>query len=56
LTVVQVVLLIFVSGRIIVTGAKTRRDIEIALEKVHPILLEYRKLPQLGEPPAKRRR
>ncbi|TFJ87154.1 hypothetical protein NSK_001486 [Nannochloropsis salina CCMP1776] len=41
----KIVLLIFVSGRIIITGAKTRRDMDAALEKLHPILLEYRKMP-----------
>ncbi|GAB5030870.1 tata-box binding protein [Nannochloropsis oceanica] len=41
----KIVLLIFVSGRIIITGAKTKRDMDAALEKLHPILLEYRKLP-----------
>lgn len=40
----KIVLLIFVSGRIIITGAKTKRDMDAALEKLHPILLEYRKL------------
>lgn len=46
----KVVLLIFVSGRIIITGAKSKRDMESALEKLHPILLEYRKVPY--QPPA----
>lgn len=39
----KVVLLIFVSGRIIVTGAKTQKDIENACEKIYPHLNEYRK-------------
>ncbi len=41
----KIVLLIFVSGRIIITGAKAKRDMDAALEKLHPILLEYRKTP-----------
>ncbi len=39
----KIVLLIFVSGRIIITGAKNRRDMDAALEKLYPILLEYQK-------------
>ena len=44
----KIVLLIFVSGRIIITGAKAKGDMDAALEKLHPILLEYRKLPALS--------
>lgn len=40
----KIVLLIFVSGRIIITGAKAKRDMDAALEKLHPILVEYRKV------------
>lgn len=39
----RVVILIFVSGKIVLTGAKTEKDIAEALEKIHPVLVEYRK-------------
>ena len=34
----KVVMLIFTSGKIVLTGAKTREDIEIAYERIHPTL------------------
>ena len=39
----RVVFLIFVSGKIVMTGARTERDLTEAFAKVHPVLLEYRK-------------
>ncbi|OQR93025.1 TATA-box-binding protein [Achlya hypogyna] len=36
--------LIFVSGKIVICGAKETNDMRLALEKMHPLLLEYRKL------------
>jgi len=38
MVVPKIVLLIFVSGKIVLTGAKTRKDIHDAFEKVVPIL------------------
>jgi len=39
----RVVFLIFVSGKIVLTGAKTESDLSEAMAKIHPLLLEYRK-------------
>lgn len=39
----KVVLLIFVSGKVVLTGAKQRQDIYTAFENIYPILLSFRK-------------
>ena len=39
----RIVLLIFVSGKIVLTGAKNREDIYIAYHKILPILSEFKK-------------
>jgi len=39
----RVVFLIFVSGKIVITGAKTERDLTDAFTKLYPVLLEFRK-------------
>ena len=39
----KVVLLIFVSGKLVVTGAKEVEDLSIAVEKIFDHLLEFRK-------------
>mmetsp|Transcript_46687 Transcript_46687/g.141453 ORF Transcript_46687/g.141453 Transcript_46687/m.141453 type:complete len:267 (-) Transcript_46687:233-1033(-) len=39
----RVVFLIFVSGKIVITGAKTEMDLKEALTKLYPVLVEYRK-------------
>ncbi|KCV72329.1 transcription initiation factor TFIID TATA-box-binding protein [Fonticula alba] len=39
----KVVLLIFVSGKIVLTGAKRCEEIEQAFERIYPVLLEYKK-------------
>jgi len=39
----RVVLLIFVSGKIVITGAKKETDLSNALTKLYPVLLEFRK-------------
>ncbi|MES1920969.1 hypothetical protein MHBO_002569 [Bonamia ostreae] len=39
----HVVLLVFVSGKIVFCGAKTREQIYRAFEKIFPILVEYQK-------------
>ncbi|CAD7700023.1 unnamed protein product [Ostreobium quekettii] len=44
----KVVLLIFVSGKVVLTGAKHRDEIYEAFEMIHPALLEFRK----GDPQA----
>lgn len=48
----RVVLLIFVSGKICITGARTRSDIVRAVTNLHPVLHKYRKrdfqLPVVG--------
>ena len=39
----KIVLLIFVSGKIVLTGAKEREDIFKAFEKIYTVLLQYKK-------------
>jgi transcription initiation factor TFIID TATA-box-binding protein len=39
----KVVLLIFVSGKVVLTGAKTREQIYTAFENIYPVLLEFKK-------------
>eukprot|EP01102_Stenamoeba_stenopodia_P022767 TRINITY_DN9618_c0_g1_i1.p1 TRINITY_DN9618_c0_g1~~TRINITY_DN9618_c0_g1_i1.p1 ORF type:complete len:288 (-),score=43.88 TRINITY_DN9618_c0_g1_i1:57-920(-) len=39
----KIVLLIFVSGKIVLTGAKVREDIYEAFENIYPVLTEFRK-------------
>jgi transcription initiation factor TFIID TATA-box-binding protein len=39
----KVVLLIFVSGRLVLTGAKTRENMIKAFQYIYPVLYEYRK-------------
>jgi len=39
----KVVLLIFVSGKVVLTGAKLREDLFAAFEKIYPVLQEFRK-------------
>lgn len=39
----KVVLLIFVSGKIVLTGAKVRTDIYEAFENIYPVLTEFKK-------------
>ena len=40
----RVVFLIFVSGKIVMTGAKTEADLSQAYTKLYPVLWEYRKV------------
>ena len=40
----RVVFLIFVSGKIVITGAKKESDLKIALTKLYPVLMEYKKV------------
>jgi transcription initiation factor TFIID TATA-box-binding protein len=39
----KIVLLIFVSGKIVLTGAKVRDEIYEAFENIYPILLDFKK-------------
>lgn len=39
----KIVLLIFVSGKIVLTGAKVREEIYLAFESIYPVLSEFRK-------------
>ena len=39
----KIVLLIFVSGKIVLTGAKVREQIYEAFEKIFPVLNEFKK-------------
>ena len=39
----KVVLLIFVSGKVVITGARSEKSLAEAMEKIHPTLEEYRK-------------
>ncbi|KAL6905196.1 hypothetical protein ACP4OV_002797 [Aristida adscensionis] len=40
----KIVLLIFVSGKVVLTGAKKREDLYTAFENIYPLLSQYRKL------------
>ena len=40
----RVVFLIFVSGKIVITGAKKEIDLSTALTKLYPVLLEFKKV------------
>lgn len=40
----KVVLLVFVSGKVVITGAKTEEQLVEGLKKVYPVLLEFRKV------------
>lgn len=40
----KIVLLIFVSGKIVLTGAKTREEIYQAFENIYPVLTQHRKV------------
>jgi len=39
----KIVLLIFVSGKLVLTGAKTKADIDEAFEKIYYVLFNFRK-------------
>jgi transcription initiation factor TFIID TATA-box-binding protein len=39
----KIVLLIFVSGKVVLTGAKSRKEIYEAFESIYPVLTEFRK-------------
>ena len=39
----KTVLLIFVSGKVVITGAKSLGDLETAFDKMYPVLLEFKK-------------
>lgn len=39
----RVVFLIFVSGKLVITGAKKESDLSVALTKLFPVLVEFKK-------------
>lgn len=39
----KVVLLVFVSGKVVITGAKTREEIYEAFQNLYPILRSFKK-------------
>jgi transcription initiation factor TFIID TATA-box-binding protein len=39
----RVVFLIFVSGKVVITGAKKESDLSLALTKLYPVLVEFKK-------------
>jgi len=43
MAVPKVVLLIFVSGKVVITGAKEQQDAYSAFSKIYPVLLEHKK-------------
>jgi len=45
----KIVLFIFVSGKIVLTGGKRREDIYQAFENIYPVLTEFKKLAQPDE-------
>ena len=40
----KIVLLIFVSGKVVLTGGKVRQEIFTAFEQIYPVLQEFRKV------------
>jgi transcription initiation factor TFIID TATA-box-binding protein len=46
----NVVFLIFVSGKVVITGGKRESDLSIALTKLYPVLVEFKKT-QVAPPP-----
>jgi len=49
----KVVILIFLSGKIVLTGAKSRKDIMLAYDFIHPVLKRHMKIdapPKQGDP------
>jgi transcription initiation factor TFIID TATA-box-binding protein len=42
----KIVILIFVSGKIVLTGAKVREEIYTAFENIYPMLVQFRKRQQ----------
>ena len=48
----KIVLLIFVSGKIVLTGAKVREEIYQAFEMIYPVLQGMRRLSNTRDPPA----
>lgn len=48
----RVVFLIFVSGKLVITGAKKESDLSVALTKLFPVLVEFKKEHVLSYNPA----
>ena len=48
----KIVLLIFVSGKVVLTGAKKRSEIYTAFENIYPVLQEYKKGSGISLPPS----
>ena len=42
----KIVLLIFASGKIVLTGAKNKQDIFIAFENIYPVLKKFKRKPR----------
>ena len=47
----KLALLIFVSGKVVITGAKSRADLNEAFQKLYPVLCQFRKV-DVRPPPA----
>eukprot|EP00166_Cyanidium_caldarium_P005142 ctg_5978.g703 len=47
----KLALLIFVSGKVVITGAKSRADLNEAFQKLYPVLCQFRKV-DMRPPPA----
>ena len=45
----KIVLLIFVSGKVVLTGGKVRNEIYAAFEQIYPVLQEFRKAEHAAE-------
>tara|TARA_B110001452_G_C15129724_1_gene393708 strand:- start:84 stop:245 length:162 start_codon:yes stop_codon:yes gene_type:complete len=48
----KIVLLIFVSGKVVLTGGKVRKEIYAAFENIYPVLQEFRKSSADAQPAA----
>ena len=49
----KIVLLIFVSGKVVLTGGKLRKEIYAAFEQIYPVLQEFRKASTDAQPAAR---
>ena len=47
----KVVLLIFVSGKIVLTGARSRDDVYAAFNRIYPVLMKYDRNKSTKPPP-----
>ncbi|KAL9225241.1 hypothetical protein vseg_001190 [Gypsophila vaccaria] len=45
----KIVMLVFVSGKIVITGAKVRQEIYTAFENIYPVINQFKKIPKTSD-------